>query len=91
MNGYRFSLGGKGRLAGDLEAMLGHTEGIILSNLEDAGLLGPGRTLIIDGIRPPYTNCQGLMRKYSEIYNMNIMYLDALRNIWAWANGLKLH
>jgi hypothetical protein len=69
------------------QALYGHTEGIIVSDLMEAGKLGPGKLPTIEGILPPCVNCQKIMRGISGIYQMKVLYRDAAFNQWAWMNG----
>ena len=69
------------------QSWYGHTEGKLLSDLLQDGLLKPGRVLSIAGELRPCGNCQSLMKLISEKFRMTINYEDAAGNMWTWVNG----
>lgn len=76
------------RLSFPDQSWLGHTEGKIISDLWMEGKLGPGRTLVLDGVLPPCTNCRNIMQWASENFKMTLEYADANGNVWTWIDGV---
>ena len=70
------------------QSWFGHSEGNLISELMDAGLLKPGRTLNIEGTLAPCSSCKNLMKLISEKFQMGISYLDANGGLWVWRNGV---
>ena len=88
VSGLEFKLPKGWRLSFPDQSWYGHTEGKLLSELVDAGLLQPGRFLNIEGTLAPCSSCKNLMKMMSEKFGMGITYEDAAGNVWRWVNGV---
>ena len=89
-SGYDFALNEGEQPTFPQQAEWGHTEGKVIADLEEKGLLAPGRRLIFDGENPPCPNCQKIMQEASGNYQMEILYRDGSFNQWAWKNGVRM-
>jgi len=88
VSGVEFNLPPGFRLSFPDQSWYGHTEGKLLADLLDAGLLKPGCVLNLEGRLPPCSSCQNLMRLVSEKIGMGISYVDDSGTLWAWLNGV---
>jgi hypothetical protein len=88
ISGLDFALPKGWKLSFPDQSWHGHTEGKLLSDLLQDGLLKPGRILNIEGQLPPCSNCQSLMKLISEKFSMGITYEDEAGKVWRWLNGL---
>ena len=88
VSGVEFNLPLGFRLSFPDQSWYGHTEGKLLADLLDAGLLKPGCVLNLEGRLPPCSSCQNLMRLVSERIGMGISYVDDSGTLWAWLNGV---
>jgi Pput_2613-like deaminase/Pretoxin HINT domain len=88
ISGLDFALPKGWKLSFPDQSWHGHTEGKLLSDLLQDGLLKPGRILNIEGQLPPCTNCQSLMKLISQRFGMIISYQDDLNRTWTWINGI---
>jgi RHS repeat-associated protein len=70
------------------QAWFAHTEGKIISDLAEGGMLQSGRSLTIDGILAPCRGCQNIMQWASEQFGMEILYIDEAGCQWLWENGV---
>jgi pretoxin HINT domain-containing protein len=73
------------------QAWFGHTEGKVISDLWEAGKLRPGRTLNMEGILPPCSNCKNILQWASENFKMTINYMDGEGKVWTWVSGVLYH
>jgi hypothetical protein len=89
-SGFDFSLNKGEQPTFREQAEWGHTEGKVINDLKEQGLLSPDRRLIFEGERPPCGNCQQIMQEASGNHQMEIMYLDGSFNQWGWKNGVRM-
>ena len=89
-SGLDFPLPPGTRLSFPDQSWYGHTEGKIIAELGAAGRLQCGRTLLIEGCRPPCPGCRNVMKWASGEFNMSIIYVDCRDQRWAWKNGERL-
>jgi hypothetical protein len=71
----------------DEQAAETHTEGKVITGLEEDGMLESGRTLEMSGYKDPCNPCQRYMLSKSAQYQMNISYTNEYNQIWACSNG----
>ncbi len=88
ISGLDFPLRGD-KLSWPDQAWFGHTEGKIIDDLWERGLLRPGSTLQIEGILPPCSQCQNIMTWASESFGMTIRYVDLDGQFWWFINGVR--
>jgi hypothetical protein len=88
ISGVDFALKPGERLSFPDQSWFGHTEGKIIWDLYDKGMLKAGRTLQIQGQLPPCVNCQKIMQWASEHFKISIDYMDDTGKIWTWINGV---
>ena len=86
LSGFEFSTNGRSFDFME-QAEFGHTEGKVIEALEEAGLLGKGKWLNLEGVKPPCVNCQRILKEISARFEMEISYIDEFENVWAWING----
>ena len=88
ISGLDFPLRGD-KLSWPDQAWFGHTEGKIIDDLWERGLLRPGSTLQIEGTLPPCSQCQNIMTWASESFGMTIRYVDLDGQFWWFINGVR--
>jgi hypothetical protein len=72
------------------QAWYWHTEGKIISELEEECLLTSGRKLMIDACLPPCPDCQDILKWASQQFKIDIIYVDCEVSIYGWENGVAL-
>jgi hypothetical protein len=88
-SGLDFELPQGWKLSFPEQSWYGHTEGKLISDLLEEGLLKPGRYLSIEGTLPPCRSCQDLMKMISEKFQMMITYEDGVGKVWRWKDGVS--
>src|SRR5262249_8406218 len=88
IDGVKSLLMRKGRLLQPWESWFTHTEGKVIWDLWQRGLLVPGRVLRFMGELPPCPGCQSILRWASKEFKMTITYVDEQQQMWQWVRGI---